>query len=211
VPASTNDRERAIADIEAHLAVHGASNWRPLREQYAHLSDASWWRYVKLAKEKVAAKPLFEEARQQLTERAARTTQEEKVAAAAACLPATPSPDFIAKAGEKGRVQLDLLQRFEELHADALLLREFATSPAENGSRKIRNPMFFHLSIKVRDDLLNTALKAAQAVYDLQRMQQFYDLIVEEIARENPECAQRIMERLQALNERAGISFNATV
>jgi hypothetical protein len=71
--------------------------------------------------------------------------------------------------------------------------------------------MFFGQSINIRDGLLNTALKATQTVHDLQRNQNFWDAVIEEIAAESPETARRIMVRLHRLNSELGMTFDARV
>ena len=53
---------------------------------------------------------------------------------------------------------------------------------------------------------LETALRAAEAVWNLRRQQGFYDLVVQEIAAASPEVAQSIVERLAALDARTGMA-----
>jgi hypothetical protein len=207
VAAPRNDRNEAIADIEAHLAKHGPTNYAPLRERYSHVPEPTFWRWVKAAKQKPPTPALILQAREKLAERAATMTHDEVVATAAANLPAAPSPDFIAKSGERGQANLNLLERFHELYADAMLLRAFAMNQAGG----VKNPMVLAGSISLRNNLLNTALKATEAVYDFRRIQAFWDSVMEEIAAADPEIAKRIMERLHRLNSEIGMSAGVTV
>jgi hypothetical protein len=205
VAAPSPDKDQAIADIEAHLCKFGPQQWGPLRERYAHVPEPTWWRWVRIGKQRIGSPAYIEEARRQLAARAAQTTPEERGASVAASLPAAPAPDFVAKNGARSHVQLDLLEKFEELYADAMLLREFAAN-SEGG---IKNPLYFGQSINIRDRLISTALQAMQAVWDLRRMQELYDAVIAEVEKASPETAQAIVERLHDLNQRAGIAFDA--
>ncbi len=136
---------------------------------------------------------------------AAATSPAEKAEIVGGSLPVAPSPDFIAKNGQRGVVHLNLLEKFEELYADAMLLREFAVNP-EAG---VKSPLYFGQSIGLRDRLLETALRSADTVWNLRRQRDFYDLVINEIAAASPEVAQTIMEKLRDLNARTGMSFDA--
>jgi hypothetical protein len=201
--APNPERENAIADIAAHLAQHGPGDWKKIRDRYPAVSDAAFWRYVKEARRRPAPQPFIEAARRVLAERAAAMTHDEKIGAITANLPAAVSPDFIARNGERGQAQLRLIDRFEQLFDDAILLRAFAMH--EDG-RRIKNPVIFGSTISMRDGLLRTALQATQAIWDLRRSQELWDLAMDEIAAESPECVGRILVRLTELNSRAGFT-----
>jgi hypothetical protein len=205
VPAPRDEKREVILEIERHLMRVGEKDWREVRAKYPGVPESTFFRYVAEAKRKLADPQLVEEARQKLTERAAATPAEVKLTAAAACLPVAPSPDFIAKSGPKGIVSIDLLEKFELLYADAVKLRDYSL----NEEDKIRNPLYFTQSITSRDRILNTALSAMRAIWDLRRMQNLYDAIIEEIGRVSPELQQAVVERLAELDARHGLSFDA--
>ena len=201
------DKKQAIADIEAHLATNGPTNYAPLRERYSHLPEPTFWRYVKEAKQKPPTPALILQARERLAERAATMKNTEVLGTVAANLPAAPSPDYIAKTGAQGESNLNLLEKFHTLYADAMLLRDFAT----NQDGGVKNPMVFAGSISLRHQLLATALKATEAVYDYRRIAGFWNAVLEEIAAADPEIAKRIMERLHRLNSEIGMSAGVVV
>lgn len=102
------------------------------------------------------------------------------------------------------------------LYADAKKLRAYSVSQGvdpDTGEavEKIKNPAAFDKSIVRRADLLETAIKAVQEVWDLRTMQAFYETIIEEIGKESPEAQQRIMRRLADLNARAGMTLSMRV
>jgi hypothetical protein len=205
VADANRDRDAVISDIETHLAQRGPQEWALVRARWPDVPEATWWRWVALAKRKIADAAILEGSRRKLAERAAATTAEEKAEIVGANLPVAPSPDFLAKNGDQGVASLDLLAKFQELYDDSMLLRGYAV----NAEGNVKNPMIFRDSVALRDRLLQTALRAAEAVWNLRRQIEFYDLVVDEVAKASPEVAQAIMERLSVLNERTGMAFNA--
>ena len=139
----------------------------------------------------------------------------EKAVKAAKHLPAAPSPAYIAEKPVEARQGINFMERLEFLYADAEMLRAYSTRKVTTAdgveSEKIHIPTFFAQSIKLRSDLLETAVRTVQQFYDLRRMQQFYDSVLEEIAAESPEVAQRITERLARLDAEIGMTVNARV
>src|SRR5256885_889913 len=107
-------------------------------------------------------------------------SHEEVVATATGNLPMAPSPSYLAKNGEKGIGNLDILVKFHEIYADAELLREWSTIERPDGTRTIKNPMYFTQAINLRNAMLRTALEAARSIYDLQQVQRFWDAVIEE-------------------------------
>ena len=131
-------------------------------------------------------------------------------------LPAAPSPNYIARTGEAGMANLDFVAEIHKLYADATLLRTYAmkmrTDPATGEvTESINNPAAFDKSILRRASLIETAIKTVQEVWDLRQMQNFYQIVIEEIGEESPECQRRIMERLAALNARQGFTLSMKV
>ena len=188
------------SEIAHHLQVHGPKNWEVLREKHPSIGERTFFRWVKAVREKGAAPEVIP-----LATRQARTESMKHV-------PAAPPPEYLAREGAAGVRQIDFIAALGDLYQDAEQLREFATfdpKEGETGRRKIKNPVLFDSSIKRRLDLISGAIKVMQEIYDLQRMREFYDLIVEEIAAESPEAARRIMVRLAALNAKHGLTIHA--
>jgi len=113
-------------------------------------------------------------------------------------LPVAPPPAYIDQYPGKSVRSLDILGRMDELYEDAKKLRNYSLS--EEG--KVKSPKFLAESIKIRRDLLESALEAVKEVYNLERMEEFYRVIQEEIMAESPEVGARIIDRLRRANEK---------
>lgn len=183
-------RQMAMVDIAKHLKEHGDVNWSAVREKYRDVPSSTFHRWVKTVRDSL------------------RGDNGELTAAASIALeasdhiPAAPSPDYIAKSGQAGRAQIDFMARLDQLYSDAELLREFGMRDG-----KIVSPKYFAQSVMLRKGLLETALKAMSEVWDLRQMQAFYDAVIEAVAEESPETAQRIMDKLKGLNSETGMTY----
>ena len=187
----------AIAEIAKHLAEVGSKEWAPTRKKYPAISDRAWWRLVASVKEGKTPQEILAASVKRAKYHARKN------------LPAVPSPEYIAKGGVQATANIDFMDAFAQLMGDATLLAEFSTKRNEDGSRNVKNPMFFAQSIKLRVELIGTQIRAMREVWDLQRMQNFFDAVVEEVAIESPACSRRIMERLDRLNAEFGMTINA--
>ncbi len=194
----------AIADIQRHIFNHGPTDFAKLREKYP-VSDATWFRWLRAAKDQSPPPEILEAARQQLAERAASLSPEETTAAASAALTVAPAPEYIARSGPAGMENLNLLERLNQLYADAEMLRAYSL----NSKGEIRMPMWFSNSVNLRDSLIGKAIKAVREVWDLTRQMEFCDSVLDEIQAESPACAARIVARLERLNAERGFTLNA--
>lgn len=183
-------KNAAFVAISAHLKKVGDEQWEALRKQFATVPKATFYRWIK------SVKQLMSTDREELTE-AARIALE-----ASEHLPAAPPPEYLAREGANGKTQLDFMQRLDQLYGDAELLREYSLREG-----KVLSPKFLSQSVQLRRSLLETALKAMSEVWDLRQMQAFYDCVLEEVAKESPETAQRILDRLRNLNAEVGMTY----
>lgn len=194
----TSVRDAAMRAIAEHIAEHGPGNWGAVRSKYPEIPEASWWRLVKRVRE---GKP-SPEALKKATQKIQRHLRKSPPAGEeiAAHLPAAPSPEFIARNGAAGLRQFDVMRELHVLFSDALLLREFSI----NNEGKVRIPMFFERSIRLRTDILETGLDAAREIWDLERIQVFHQSIVDAIREVSPEVAHAIVERMHAVSREHG-------
>jgi hypothetical protein len=188
-------RQQAFVEISKLLAAGDEDGLKKLRENYHGVPIASWYRWIHSVKELIGH---VDQKTQRLTESAAIALE------VGEHLPAAPSPDYVGKPGAAGN--MDFMQRLESLYQDAETLRKFSM---DDKTGRIKLPKYLTQSVSLRQKLLETALKAMQEVWDLRRMQAFYDSVLEEIAKESPEVAMRIMERLKKLNSEIGMTFEA--
>lgn len=210
--------------VAQHLETVGANNWGPILAQYPDVSEPTKWRWIREAKAADVPKPQLINARAKLVQKVKKLPADARTIEArengtehiAKHLPASPRPEYIARNGEAGLATLDFVAEIHALYADAKKLRAYSVSqgvdPATGEEvEKIKNPMAFDRSIVRRADLLETAIKAVQEVWDLRTMQAFYETIIEEIGKVSPEVQQKIMHRLAELNARAGMTLSMRV
>jgi len=216
-----------IAAAHAHMAKYGQKDWKLLLEQFPDVHDQNKWRWLRQARNGTPAPEIISDARDKLvakvrrfpgTQRGSKFAEDhlspEVANQIAADLPAAPSPAYIAKAGDAGLRTIDFVAEIQNLYGDAKMLRAYSvkerTDPDTGELREvINNPAAFDKSIARRANLLETAIRAVQEVWDLQTMQRFYETVIEEIGAESPECQQRIMRRLAELNSRTGMTLGA--
>lgn len=205
------------------MATVGSTNWKDLFARFPDVHEQNMWRWIRALKQADVSKPQLINAKAKLVQKIKkiggtdrqREAEDAGVEKIARHLPAAPSPNYIARTGEAGMANLDFVAEIHALYADAQKLRAYAmkTKVDANGevTEVINNPAAFDKSILRRASLIETAIKTVQEVWDLRQMQNFYQIIIEEIGEESPECQRRIMERLAALNARQGFTLSMKV
>lgn len=190
----------AVLEIQAAIAKYGYEGGpKVLRETtYAHVSRPTWYRWLREAQ----AGPKTQ---------ASAIIQQAMAVMPADVLPAAPSPAIIAKSPVVAKSKLDFMGRLEKLYSDGEMLREHSVIRSADGIERIKLASQFATSIRIRSDLLERALQAYEVLYDWQQMNQFYDLIVQEVAKIDPTTAARIMERLDELNREKGFTARAQI
>ena len=191
-------RDAAMRAIAEHIAEHGPGNWGAVRSKYPEIPEASWWRLVKRVREGKPSPEALKKATQKIQRHLRKSPPKDEEIAAH--LPAAPSPEFIARNGAAGLRQFDVMRELHVLFSDALLLREFSL----NNEGKVRIPMYFEKSIRVRTDILETGLDAAREIWDLERIQTFHQSILDAIREVSPEVAHAIVERMHAVSREHG-------
>lgn len=210
--------------VHAHMAKHGAKEWKLVLDQFPEVHDQTKWRWLRQARNETPAPSEMQNARDRLaasvrkfpdTQRGSRLKGKLDPEAVEVVdhLPAAPSPAYIAKHGDEGLRTIDFVAEIQSLYRDASMLRAYSVkerADPETGELRevINNPAAFDKSIVRRADLLETAIRAVQEVWDLRTMQNFYETIIDEIGKESPECQRRIMERLALLNQRTGMTLH---
>lgn len=194
----SDKKETALQEIREAVKTHGETvGLKLMRERYSDIPRSTWKRWM----DELCLSPM------EVAKREAK--------GAAAHLPAAPAPAYIAENPVEARRNIDFMSRLESLYEEAEMLRDYSVAKGQdadgNTVKKIKIPTYFAQSIKLRSDLLEGAVRTIQQVYDLQRMQRFYDSVLEEIAAESPEVALRITERLARLNGELGMTIDARI
>jgi hypothetical protein len=189
-----------LADIRDHYRQYGATRWKLVMVKHPEIDERHFWRLVKKVKEGLPDQEIL------------RFAVKKAKHAAKRLVPAAPSPAMIAAGGAETERNIDFMMHLQELLADAEMIRTWSmTDMDEDGMRKIKNPMFFAKSISLRRELLETALRAMQEIWDLRKMSDFYNTIIDTISQADPATARLIMEKLDALNNERGLTIDAVV
>lgn len=196
-------KEECLAAIRKHLN-DGGTVLTPVYEQFPEIPKPTIFRWAELEKNNRPTARELTQAHQAIEERIESGVAEH--------LPVLPAPAAIARGGEAALRKLDFAVEIPKLYSDAEMLRAFSVKEmvGEDGQavEKIRNPVAFEKSIKARASLIETSLKVLQEIWDMRAMQHFYEMIIDEIGRESPDCQRRIQERLAALNHRHGMTMS---
>lgn len=100
---------------------------------------------------------------------------------------------------------IDYLDALRRMFNDAELMRGQAVKLQDDGSEKIVNPPMFAAALSERRRLIETGVKTTQHIWDLQRIQNFHDMIVEIVVKElagHPELQLSIMRKISDFNAR---------
>ena len=126
-------------------------------------------------------------------------------------MPAAPTPAYLSGAGAKALQGIDYLAEVNALYVDAMMLRDFAVKAGTGADGQaievIKNPNIFERQIAGRLRIIEGAVSTMRELWDLQRMQSFYETIIDEVAKESPDCQRRIMDRLRVVNEQQGMTI----
>jgi len=185
-------KPEVLQELREAIKKYGAEAGPTLvRERHPDIAKPTWYRWLR----EVAASPMDVAAA--------------KARGAANHLPASPSPSYIAERPVEARKNIDIMARWQELYSDAEMMRAAAVTTDADGNEKVKIPMFFAQSVKLRLDLLNGALNAMSQMWDMQRIQKLHDLVLEEIGKADPETQKRITAALKDLDDRIGITMEA--
>jgi hypothetical protein len=187
-------KAQVIQELRDAIKKYGAEAApRLVRERYPDVAKPTWYRWLK----EVNASPL--EVAIDVAKKAAKH------------LPSPPSPAYVLDRPVEARKNFNLMGQVERLASDAELLRSYSMRQTEGGGEAIKIPTFFAQSINLRCNVIDMAVRLYQQVYDMRRMQNFYDACLEEIAAESPDVALRITERLAKLNSETGMTIDAQI
>ncbi len=201
-------REEAIAAIREHLAAKGKDGVMEMREvRFPHVKLKTWYAWIEQAKKKPFTPQMFADARAAL----AASIDDPSILDAAVSRVLPPAPATIADIGPaEARRSLNLINRHEQLWQDCLMVRAHSVK-SDEGKETIKLLKAFMQSISMRSGILKNVMDALEKLWNMKRMQDFHDSVVEEIAKESPECAARILARLSALSESCGMTMDVRV
>jgi hypothetical protein len=180
--ASQERVEQVKEAIMSHLKNVGAHDWEEVQKDFLDVPPSSFWRYVRKAKEQLQ-KPIVPEIASDLFSATEQTKE-------------TQDPEN--KSGLNCALRLlKHAQRFFELYADVLALRQHALD--EDG--RIRDAPLFAKSIRLRNQLLVDELNVVDGINLTDLNTEFFDALQEALDKASPEVAQAVFDSLNKLKE----------
>lgn len=199
--------------INTHLHLNGPTGWPDLMAKYPGTSRATFFRYIKEVREEIEQKAgegggadlKFVQKRI----RAQTITPEQTKRQLKANVPMAPSPAMIVGLGRDVEDVFNFLAHFNKLVSDAELMRATSVTTNADGAEKLKNPMLFDKSFGRRLELIETWLKSQDMIWNFERMQELYFLIIEEVGKADADTQQAILSRIRTLNNQRGLTVDA--
>lgn len=217
MPRSKEEKKaEIIAAMREHLLLVGPRDYDTLQAKFPDVSRPTFYRYLKTAREALEATAAAESpaalrlAQQRI--RASVEKPEKTMAAVKAHMPVMPSPAVIA--GDPGAASqaFKFFAFFQSIVEDADLLRGSAVVVDEaTGKQKVRNPALLDKVITRRLGIAQTYLNAFEAVYNAERIQQLYEVIVEEVGKASPEVQMAVLAVMRELDNKRGLTMGGNV
>lgn len=213
--ARLTDEQKSVItnEIRDHILIEGPRNWDGLMAKYPDVSRATFWRLVKETRERMENQAAGEgpgavrEIQKRIRERVATPDQiKEKVKAH---LPVAPSPAVVAAAPQDAMEAFNFFAFFNQIVEDSMLARNQNIKVNPDGTTKIVNPMMFDRNLSQRRNLLNSYTQAVDTIYNMERIRDLYDMIIEAIGEASPEIQQVVLAKLRNLNNRVGMTMAA--
>jgi hypothetical protein len=211
-----NPQSQAIIDAcKEHLMVDGTSgDWHAVRLRFPEVPRSTFFRLVEVARKQIEGSAVASdspEALKKAQKRIRRTIDTDKVQKRIKVhLPTAPSPAVVAgmDVRESARV-FDFMAYFHAVVRDADMMRNKSVRAGEDGVETLANPMLMDLSIRRRLQVMETYMASMEQLYNLERIQELYKLVVEEVGKADPAVQQAILARLRELNNRRGLTMAA--
>lgn len=211
----TDDKKSALkAAIYDHMRLHGPNGWDAVMQRFPDVSASTFHRLVKDVREQITNEAAEDSpmavklAQKQIRSR--RPLDLEKVASETAMqIPCTPSPAIIASKRDRGLAYLRVLGVMDGVLADGEKIRAWSVAVDPDGNERIKNPTFFLKSASLRMATAKGYLDALAQAYDMEKMQEFYAVVMEEIGKASPEVQLAILSRLRAANAAHAMTVEA--
>lgn len=208
-----NRKDEIKVAIAEHLAINGPTGWPDLMAQYPDTSRATFFRYIKEVREGIeaaaAARPGTDIKAMQKRIRAQVQAPAQTERRLKAQLPATPSPAVLLGLGNGASDVFNFMACFNQLMGDSHMMRSASVSIAPDGAERLKNPNLMDRSIARRLELMETWLKSQDMIWNIEKMQELYYLIIEEVGKVDPDTQQAILSRIRTLNNQRGMTIDA--
>lgn len=191
--------------------LHGPQRMGELQARFTDVSRATFYRLVDKARaemeDQAAAQGAgaLKLAQQRIK---ARVDTADKVRERVkAQLPTAPSPAIVVGLGSAADDVFDFMSYFRSIVGDADLLRASLVTTDADGNAKVKNPVLLDRNIARRLDIIESWLHSQQLVYNLERIQELYRVVIEAVGQADPDTQRAILSRLRQLNKERGITI----
>jgi hypothetical protein len=210
-PKETNKAEILNA-ISKHLALKGPTDWPELMAKYPDVSRATFYRYIKEVREGIEKQAVEQgpaslrlaQKRIKASVAPQQTTKQIK-----ARLPASPSPAVIAEIGSVAQPVFNFFAYFNQLVADQEMVRNAAVRKNEDGTETLKNPVMMDRNNSRKLQIIETWLHSQELVWNYEKLQELYRLVIDEVGKADPDVQQNILVRLRELDNKRGITIDA--
>lgn len=216
MPRPKDEKKQEIIDaIRQHLMLEGPRNWDALMAKYPGVSRPTFFRYLKAAREAEESAAASQSpgalrlAQQRIHANVAKP--EKTTAAIKAHMPAPVSPAVIAANPAAAAQAFQFFAFFNDIVADAALLRGTTIATNPDGTIKVKNPMMLDKSMQRRLAILDTYLHSVEAVYNMERIRELYELIIDEVGKAAPDVQMAVLARVRDLDNKRGMTMNANI
>ena len=208
-------KAEVIAAIREHLMLEGPANWDATMARFPDVSRSTFFRYIKEVRESIegaaaedspGALKLAQKTIRTRVESTAKTQERIREH-----LPVAPSPAVVAAAPQDALKAFNFFAFFDQIVRDVELSRGSAVTVNPDGTEKVKNPVLLDRNLARRLSIIETYLHSIETVYNMERIRELYDLIIEEVGKASPDLQQAVLVRLRELNNRRGITMAANV
>jgi hypothetical protein len=117
-----------------------------------------------------------------------------------------PGPSVLV--GELESNDFSFLDQLSYVRAACDALQDYAwPRDPVTGVRRLRNPLMLVQAVRLRNGMLDLWVKHQATIYNVDRMRELYNLIIEEVGKTSPDLQRIILVRLRELNNRRGLTM----
>lgn len=210
--SAAESKKIILEAIREHMLMHGATEWEKVRSRFPEVSEATWWRRVADVRKALQDEGVIEGSSRAVAARVGGIpkTEARRLQKVGEHLPATPSPAIIAGIpDQRARVTFDFLKHFQQIVADAELIREqLVKVDPDTGKTKVANLAAFDRNLARRLAIVQSWISSQELLYSYERMQELFRMVIEAVGKADSVTQAAIIAELRALNEKRGINLD---
>lgn len=210
MPKAADSKKIVLDAIREHMLLHGATEWERVRSRFPEVSEATWWRRVADVRKDLQNQGVIEGTTKTVAARVGgiSKSQAKRIQQVAEHLPAVPSPAVIAGMPDQHqRITFDFFKHFQQIVADADLIRDQLVKVGEDGRPKVVNLSAFDRNLARRLAIVQAWISSQEQVYNYERMQELFRAVIEAVGRADVNTQAAILAELRVLNEKRGINL----